>query len=400
LYKTKYQTSVMHPASYEAEFIRFVRFLGVECAVPSDVTSERLLQITPSDICRYMNYKTYGKPEPNIGDLPTGARSNTLKAMKKKLSKFMPRQNQVWDEIRGEGNPTRAIPVNDLIKRVMKAEVRHQGKPSQARRPVTIDEFYSILRICKVKELYRLSSILTLQWHLIGRVDDMMKLRRKEMSSNIEHKLALTVQMRWSKNITEERESPRQIVLGSYDDRMCVLLNLAIYLEMEGEQVDCEQETFLFGNGIDGDRSVRSALIGVLESSDFSSQSEGPLGTHSIRKGPATYAARCGISKDAIESRGRWRSGTRQVDTYMDIQRPYPDAQVAACLCGPAGPVLYKVNSESPWVTQDFLCEKIAPGIFVSWAAMSRRYLLYHCFGLRFKSFLNVIEKYPFFQPD
>jgi hypothetical protein len=333
----------MNAPAYDAELIRFMRFLGEECERATDVTTDRLLQTTPTDICRYMNQKAYGTTSPDISEVPTGARSNTLKAIKKKLSKFMPRRNQVWDEVRGEGNPTRALAVNDLIKRVMKAEVRHQGKPSQARRPITIDEFTSILRLCKVKDLHRLSSVLTLQWHLIGRVDDMMKLRRKDISSNLEHKFALTVQMRWSKNITEERESPRQIVLGSYDERMCVLLHLAIHLELKGGDGECAQNDFLFGNGVDGDRGIRFALGGVLDSDDFTAQTEGPLGTHSIRKGPATYAARCGLSKDAIESRGRWRSGTRQVDTYMDIQRPYPDAQVAACLCGPAGPESNKI---------------------------------------------------------
>jgi len=270
----------------------------------------------------------------------------------------MPRQNQVWDDIRGEGNPTRAIIINDLIKRVMKSEVRKQGKASHARRPITLDEFYNILRICRMNRLYRLSGVLTLQWQMIGRVDDMMKLGRKEVSANLEHTCALTVQMRWSKNIREERESPRQIVLGSFDDRLCALLNLAVYLEHENVS---EENGFLFGNGIDGDRSIRSALKGVLESSDFNAQSEGPLGTHSIRKGPATHAARCGISKDTIESRGRWRSGTRQVDTYMDIQRPYPDAQVAACLCGPAGPIFYKLKAEISWSTTEFLTTAVAP---------------------------------------
>jgi len=200
------------PPAYEAEFQRFLRFLEVEDV--SNVTLERLLQITPSDVCRYMNQKAYGRQHPTIEDLPTSARSNTLKAIKKKLSKFMPRQNQPWDDVQGRGNPTRSIAVQDLIKKVMKAEVRHQGKKSQARRPVTLDEFYCMLRICKMRGLYRLSSVLTLQWHVIGRVDDMMKLRLNELSSNIEHKFALTIQMRWSKNITEERESPRQILLA------------------------------------------------------------------------------------------------------------------------------------------------------------------------------------------
>ena len=170
----------------------------------------------------------------------------------------------------------------------------------------------------------------------------MMKLRVNDITANLEHPESICVQMRWSKNITEERESPRQIVLGSLDERMCVLLNLAIFIEA-GNDSHSDTE-FLFGNGVDGDRAIRASLKEVLESNLLQSLSNGNVGTHSMRKGPATYCARLGQAKDDIESRGRWRSGKRQVDTYMDIQRPYPDARIAACLCGPSGPVKYKVG--------------------------------------------------------
>ena len=37
--------------------------------------------------------------------------------------------------------------------------------------------------------------------------------------------------MGWSKNITEERESPEQVLLGAMDPNYCVLLALAIHLK-------------------------------------------------------------------------------------------------------------------------------------------------------------------------
>jgi hypothetical protein len=200
-----------------------------------------------------------------------------------------------------------------------------------------------------------------MQWHLIARVDDMMKLRVKDITANLEHPESICVQMRWSKNITEERESPRQIVLGSLDERMCVLLNLAVFIELLNDP--CGGDEFLFGNGVDGDRGIRTSLNDVLGSIVLPSLSSGNLGTHSMRKGPATYCARLGQPKDDIESRGRWRSDKRQVDTYMDIQRPYPDARIAACLCGPSGPVKYKLSGDFPWLTREFLSSRIAPKI-------------------------------------
>jgi hypothetical protein len=89
----------------------------------------------------------------------------------------------------------------------------------------------------------------------------MMKLQFKDISANLEHPETLCVQMRWSKNISEERESPRQIVLGSLDERICTLLNLAIYIESECIETTIDQ--FVFGNGVRGDRVVRSGLNAI-----------------------------------------------------------------------------------------------------------------------------------------
>ncbi len=42
--------------------------------------------------------------------------------------------------------------------------------------------------------------------------------------------------------------------------------------------------------------------------------------------------------------RGRWRGKKQQVDTYIDINLPYPDARCASVLCGPQGPCKYIVK--------------------------------------------------------
>ncbi|KAH9150675.1 hypothetical protein AeRB84_006523 [Aphanomyces euteiches] len=210
-------------------------------------------------------------------------------------------------------------------------------------------------------ERFRLSSILTMQWHLIGRVDDMMKLQFCNFSFNPAHPFTLICQMRWSKNISEERESPRQILLGSMDERLCVLLNLAVYVELiDSDDPERVEHGFLCGNGYDGDRLVRDMLHRVLENAGFKKLVDGNLGTHNIRKGPATYASRNGMSRENIELRGRWRGHKKQVDTYIHIDRPLPDANAASCLCGPSGAVLYSIEN-TKWCTDSFLCEFIAP---------------------------------------
>ncbi|KAH9141397.1 hypothetical protein AeRB84_014418, partial [Aphanomyces euteiches] len=356
-----------HP-SYGAELRKFILFLGRgEVIGDTQRTKACLVNVAPEDICRYFNLKAYGEEFPSETSRPVHARSNTLKSCKKMLSYFMPRKNIPWYDVKREGNPTRAIIINNLIKRVMKYEVRQQGVKSQARRPIEFAEFLNALTITRASsdmgllERFRLSSILTMQWHLIGRVDDMMKLQFCNFSFNPAHLFTLICQMRWSKNILEERESPRQILLGSMDERLCVLLNLAVYVELidsdDPERVD---HGFLFGNGNDGDRLVRDMLHRVLENAGFKKLVDGNLGTHSIRKGPATYASRNGMSRENIELRGRWRGHKKQVDTYIDIDRPLPDANAASCLCGPSGAVLYSIEN-TKWCTDSFLCEFIAP---------------------------------------
>ena len=50
------------------------------------------------------------------------------------------------------GNPTKSKVVNNVVKKVLNFEVRKQGKPSQARRPLTIDELKYTIQQLKYKE--------------------------------------------------------------------------------------------------------------------------------------------------------------------------------------------------------------------------------------------------------
>ncbi|ETW07799.1 hypothetical protein H310_02228 [Aphanomyces invadans] len=168
---------------YQMELKRIMEFLGrTEELNDPNFTETNLLDVTPEDIRRYFNLKAFGTTAPTSASLPTHARANTLKSMKKMLSAFMPRRMIPWDEPRREGNPTRSVVVNDVITLVMKCEVRRQGVESKAHRPIEFTEFMNALKVIRLcsefSELdrYRLGSVITLQWHLVARVDDMMKL--------------------------------------------------------------------------------------------------------------------------------------------------------------------------------------------------------------------------------
>jgi hypothetical protein len=45
--------------------------------------------------------------------------------------------------------------------------------------------------------------------------------------------------------------------------------------------------------------------------------------------------------RDRISLCGRWRASKKQVDTYIDVVMPYPDAKVVSILCNPRGPCKY-----------------------------------------------------------
>jgi hypothetical protein len=56
-----------------------------------------------------------------------------------------------------------------------------------------------------------------LQWQIIGRIDDFMKLAKSTLLFNPCELSTLNIKLNWSKNIREERDSPMQIAFGTMD---------------------------------------------------------------------------------------------------------------------------------------------------------------------------------------
>ena len=127
----------------------------------------------------------------------------------------------------------------------------------------------------------------------------------------------------------EERSAPDQIILSSRDPTFCCILGLAIHIEYSLISGSISMNTTLFGCSKD---RISKNLKGILDADDFPRTQTGPLGSHSIRKLPATYARNNGCCRDDVEARGRWKSQKRIVDTYIGCSVPYPDAKVASVL--------------------------------------------------------------------
>ena len=164
------------------------------------------------------------------------------------------------------------------------------------------EEFYLLLAL--VRHLHAdgniclFMTVFCLQWQIIGQIDDVMKLAKSTLLFNPREPLTLNIKLNWSKNIREERDCPMQIVFGTMDPLVCPLLNLAIWL---GGRQSC---LLLFGSY--RTNSAVSSLLNKIFSSELFLQvrAVGLLGTHSICKGAASYAAHFGMMRDWICSCG------------------------------------------------------------------------------------------------
>ena len=324
-------------------------------------TKDELLTITPELIYSFCANKVYGKPNPTEEDNPTKGRSASIEFTKKAISFFMPNRLAHWDVRTGSGNPTKSVKVNDLIKLVKKKEVRRQGTISSARRPMVVTEFVQVVKHLRAESStfakYTAASYFIFQFHLIARLDDVANFSHSDITPHIEYDFALKSKMCWSKNVLEERSAPSQIILGARDPNFCTLLALAIHFEFGLLLGNVSEETSLFActKG-----RISDLLKKVVEDDRFmATTGDGTLGTHSIRKFPATYARNNGCDRDDVEARGRWKSQKRIVDTYIGTCLPYPDAKVASVLCV-GGTVKYKVKTGSR-VTDGFLLQHVVP---------------------------------------
>ena len=180
-----------------------------------------------------------------------------------------------------------------------------------ARRPMELSEFRELISACRKNEnvfmKYTGAAFFIFQFHMIARLDDVFRFRREDITRNIEFPFALKSKMKWSKNVLEERDAPDQIILGAMDHSFCPLLAIAIHTEIPsrlGAIGVTEDDTSLFGvkKG-----KMASLFRQITSEPTFPQVTEGKIGTHSIRKLPATFARRNGCSRDDVDARGRWK---------------------------------------------------------------------------------------------
>lgn len=297
-----------------------------------------------------------------------------------------------------------------------KAEVRKLGKASQAKRDLKRPEFRKTLRILdrdagnNIDLKYKMPTMMKLQVHIIGRTDDITNIETRDLRSHDKFKdFALQMKVSWSKNVLEERDCPDQILLGAADPDFCIILALACWLETRFTENHGNPQ-FLFGHhaveqAVPGeqqpDRTAEPDRINgwyqrILQKAwkdsefqELASAYHGSLGTHSIRKFPATWSAENGCQQHETETRGRWKGkkNGHVVNLYISVEQLPTDAKVAATLCM-GGPIKYSIKADSG-VTADFIGGEVCPNVQIFLLTTGVTTSLWcwepHCYGRLWK---------------
>ena len=132
----------------------------------------------------------------------------------------MTNQLMAWNELSNVGNPTRSAELNNLVKYIKKKEVRKQGVSSKARRALLHEEFKSTIATVQGHKRtsdgastepiwnYGVQASMCLQFHLIARIDDTMRVKMENFKRSATFSYLLQIRLNWSKNVHEERDAP------------------------------------------------------------------------------------------------------------------------------------------------------------------------------------------------
>ena len=164
-----------------------------------------------------MAMHAYGRVNPSVKDNPISERGSSLRYWKKAISCFMPNKLQILTTKGGAGcgNPTKSTLVNNLLNAIKRKETRGIGAHACADRALVEGEFkqgLDLLDNCQTSLIQkkRFLAMLKFQFHLIGRNDDTAHVLKSSIKRSPQFPEVLTVQMRWSKNVMEERDCPHQ----------------------------------------------------------------------------------------------------------------------------------------------------------------------------------------------
>ncbi len=171
----------------------------------------------------------------------------------------------------------------------------------QVKCPLTQEEFEKMQHLFQSNDSflwkYGLRCLTKFQFHMIGRIDNTTHVLIENIQVHNFYPNALKTRMNWSKNVSEERDTPRQIVLGAMNTTYCVLTCVSLWLELHARlnpNALLSPYVFAFtnnntvpGRGKKSKEIARTAFTKTFRIDEFSGgvvdgSIGGKLGSHSI----------------------------------------------------------------------------------------------------------------------
>jgi hypothetical protein len=345
-----------------------------------------LMQLRPHHIVKWMHWKAFKREEVDYNNNDHRSlyfHASSLEAAKRAISHYMP-MDVPWNDATQTGNPTRHRTVHKVLKRVRELECKGLGAKNRTVCDLTEREFCTVIELLQGAFDYFKSILcvtyMVLKFALIFRCDNVAHLKLADVKSHEEFDFALSLKCTWSKNVTDQRACPDQILMGSMNPVYCVLLHLSIHIESwieQGKATARFEKAYLFTANPDektgpkgSNKRYRDTLAKVYKSAPFRAVSrlfdkEGPLGSHSLRKFASTFARRLGKRTDDVNYRGQWtgEDGVKNKvvnGSYISVEQPFIDADVAAAPCH-SSPCSYRPHKDATGVRPVWVVENVTP---------------------------------------
>jgi hypothetical protein len=173
----------------------------------------------------------------------------------------------------------------------------------------------NIVQNHKSKFIWRfgLYALTNFQFHLLARIDDTTQVLVENICVHDSFCNALKTRLSWSKNVTEERDAPWQIIsLGSMDTVFCVVASLSLWMELNLRcNPNASLSPYVFGfcddnsipsGGKKSKETAHNIFSKVFKMEAFTGIEGGGIaaegvGSHSIRKFATTHARHSGCTK-------------------------------------------------------------------------------------------------------
>eukprot|EP00957_Ditylum_brightwellii_P128350 9789222-Ditylum_brightwellii.AAC.1 len=172
--------------------------------------------------------------------------------------------------------------------------------------------------------------------------------------------------MRWNRNVSNEKDDPRQIMLASMDANYDILLAFGLALEVMVDCCEGERGEFVFCPGDKTAKAMKKVYYRLmkehaLDAPEFRCTYPGPLGTHSTRKFGLTRCRWNGYRNDKGNYCGCFKAQRKVLDRYCDTTLPWVDIKTNVALCV-SDPCAYK-SKEGSGVTDAWISKYVCPSI-------------------------------------